>query len=493
MVVFLGTFSLWIHLVGLGLSGPTLVGNRPRRQSACTTRGLYETELNVTLNVTVKDSVHEDLSSGVNGTLDQDPGEAKAVIFPDEDSGEPADPKKKPFHEFFQIGNKTLYIPVKKLPVRKKIVGKRPIRGRAKYHNVTCNGCFKRSLHYLNLPKGVCRADGTSASEAPPLDMVMTILSRPTNRIMRDIIRGTWASATRNNTASQVRHVFLLGAVKDRHEQDLVKAESARYNDIVQQSFIDHYENLTYKMLLMHDWATTYCDNARFIFKVDEDVFVNVSRVLNITKQESADGTHLLGRCNTRSGPIRSNRSKWAMPMKQYNQTTYPPFCLGPRYLVPMQVSRAVLAVSADTPKVRLEDVYLGMLLAKTPFTVKDTKEIDAGGPGGISPRTLCAAVDQVTTKHGVRDVYLSSIWLKCYKPGQLKYMRGREREAASARLRARPPRKPPANKPSDGKPPQARAPNGKPPLAKPKIRPEHLAKILQQNNKAPQGKDTPR
>ena len=416
MVNFLGTCLLWIYFARQGPPNPTVVDNRPRHKSKFIIRGFYETGL-----------VYEDLSSGVNCTVDQNSDEAKAVIFADGDSAEPTEPKKKNFHEFFLPGNKIHYIPAKNLPMCKTIIGETSTQPMAKYYNVTCNGCFKRSLHYLNLPKGVCRADGTSASEAPPLDMVMTILSRPTNRLMRDIIRGTWASATRNNTASQVRHVFLLGAVKDRHEQDLVKAESARYNDIVQQSFIDHYENLTYKMLLMHDWATTYCDNARFIFKVDEDVFVNVSRVLNITKQESADGTHLLGRCFTTYPPNRNYSSKWAMPMEQYNQTTYPPFCRGPRYLIPMRVSHAVLAVSKHTPKVRLEDVYLGMLLAKTPFTVKDTEQIYAGDLDDISPQTTCAAVDLITTKHSVSDSDLSSIWLKCYRSGQPKYMRGRE------------------------------------------------------------------
>ena len=71
------------------------------------------------------------------------------------------------------------------------------------------------------------------------------------------VIRRTWASSP------LVRVVFLVGVVGDEPSaaqqrpypmdtQALLNSEHAKYADLVQGNFVDHYHNLTYKNLVRH-------------------------------------------------------------------------------------------------------------------------------------------------------------------------------------------------------------------------------------------------
>lgn len=53
------------------------------------------------------------------------------------------------------------------------------------------------------------------------------------------------------------------------------------FGDIIIADMKDSYKNLTLKVLYMVEWASTYCSNARFFMKTDDDVFLNVPLVLD--------------------------------------------------------------------------------------------------------------------------------------------------------------------------------------------------------------------
>ena len=283
-----------------------------------------------------------------------------------------------------------------------------------KFRSLTsCDKCFVSNYEYLNLPKNVCMFN--SSDGRPLLDMVITVLSIPNNFSMRNVLRDTWVSTTRGNTSPSVRHVFLLGAPLDKQTQPLIDAEAKTHNDIVQMSFVDSYQNLTLKTMMMLEWATTVCYNARYIYKVDEDVFSNIMALINITKQY-AENTSILGERRSQKHPNRSpvgRNGKWFVNFTEYPRSDYPPFPAGPRYLVPMTIASTLLNVSLNTPILRLEDVYMGLLLEKTPYTVTNVQSMI--GKGTLP--THCTAVMGLTTLHidsGLQA--LSEIWHRCFK-----------------------------------------------------------------------------
>ena len=66
--------------------------------------------------------------------------------------------------------------------------------------------------------------------------------------------------------------------------------EHLLYGDIIQQEFLDTYDNLTLKTIMAFKWVIEFCPNARYIMKTDTDVFVNtgnlVKYLLNLNHSE---------------------------------------------------------------------------------------------------------------------------------------------------------------------------------------------------------------
>ena len=61
--------------------------------------------------------------------------------------------------------------------------------------------------------------------------------------------------------------------------QKSVTTEAEDNNDIVLEDFHDTYLNLTLKTTFLLKWVTSRCSNAKFVFKVDDDVFVNPEKL----------------------------------------------------------------------------------------------------------------------------------------------------------------------------------------------------------------------
>lgn len=64
-------------------------------------------------------------------------------------------------------------------------------------------------------------------------------------------------------TASQyefaVKIVFLVGQPTNNDTQTLINAESDLNGDLIQESFLDSYNNLTLKTIMMLKWVNTNC------------------------------------------------------------------------------------------------------------------------------------------------------------------------------------------------------------------------------------------
>lgn len=58
----------------------------------------------------------------------------------------------------------------------------------------------------------------------------------------------------------QIRIVFLLGQTENNETQEQIVNESRTYNDLIQESFFDSYNNLTLKSVMMLKWITNNCD-----------------------------------------------------------------------------------------------------------------------------------------------------------------------------------------------------------------------------------------
>lgn len=102
--------------------------------------------------------------------------------------------------------------------------------------------------------------------------------------------------------------VFLVGQTEKNETQERITNECQTYNDLIQESFTDSYNNLTLKSVMMLKWVVNNCEKngncgnftlfemkikikikvsffpvftVHFVMKCDDDSFVNVPNLIH--------------------------------------------------------------------------------------------------------------------------------------------------------------------------------------------------------------------
>lgn len=201
--------------------------------------------------------------------------------------------------------------------------------------------------------------------------LVLLIEVEPKKTAARNAIRKTWANESVAGGLGLIR-LFIIGVNQDTQRNDsilqqTIEEESHRYHDIIQQDYRDTYNNLTLKTLMGMYWITKYCPEAKYVMKTDSDMFVNTEYLIEkLLKprgqptQKYFTGLHMLD-----FSPNRNKESKWYMPREVYPGSRYPTFCSGTGYVFSGDLAQRIYVASLIIPRLHLEDVYVGMCLAK--------------------------------------------------------------------------------------------------------------------------------
>jgi len=211
------------------------------------------------------------------------------------------------------------------------------------------------------LTPDVCRASNNS-KEAHPFLLVIVCSSVP-NFEARYSIRESWAKET--EALKKVKVVFLVGTeVNDTHQEQIL-SESEQYGDIIQESFIDTYANLTVKSLFLLKWFNTHCDKTQYVMKADDDMYINLDR-LYATVQANKRPNLLMGSLICNAIPIKDPYNKWYVPQYMFAGKRYPNYLSGTSYLMATTTVAKLYNASLDTPMFHLEDIFVtGMLSAR--------------------------------------------------------------------------------------------------------------------------------
>ncbi|KAL1279791.1 hypothetical protein QQF64_014391 [Cirrhinus molitorella] len=200
--------------------------------------------------------------------------------------------------------------------------------------------------------------------------LVFLIEVEPRKTDARDAIRKTWANESMAGGLGFVR-LFFLGVNGDTQRngnklQHTIEEESHRYHDIIQQNYRDTYNNLTLKTLMGMYWITKYCPEAKYVMKTDSDMFVNTEYLIEkLLKPKGQPTRYFTGHLMPHLFPDRNKNSKWYMPPEVYPGRRYPTFCSGTGYVFSGDVAQRIYVVSLTIPRLHLEDVYVGLCLAK--------------------------------------------------------------------------------------------------------------------------------
>uniref|UniRef100_UPI0037E6FFE2 beta-1,3-galactosyltransferase 1-like n=1 Tax=Semicossyphus pulcher TaxID=241346 RepID=UPI0037E6FFE2 len=206
-----------------------------------------------------------------------------------------------------------------------------------------------------------------------PFLVLMTPVA-PQNREARDVIRNTWGTET-TVLGQMVSHYFLLGLskVEDRAEpiKEQVLQESQRHHDILLSNFLDTYNNLTIKTMLMFEWLISHCPNTSYAMKVDSDMFLNVHNLVDMLLKAPRH-LYMTGVVERGAAVLRDHNSKWYMPVSVFPESRYPPYALGMGYVFSLDLPQRILGASAHIKAVYIEDVYVGLCMRHIGISLTD-------------------------------------------------------------------------------------------------------------------------
>lgn len=159
-------------------------------------------------------------------------------------------------------------------------------------------------------------------------------------------------------------YYFLIGRTNNLNQQRDISKEAARFDDIIQESFIDTYNNLTLKSISMLKLVNNYClGNVKFVMKTDDDMYVNVDGLIRrfLTREPK---NVLVGSLICKAKPIRS-ANKWYTPAYMYNGKIYPNYLSGTGYVMSIDLIPKLYKQAFVIPIFHLEDIYITGILPK--------------------------------------------------------------------------------------------------------------------------------
>ncbi|XP_060516060.1 beta-1,3-galactosyltransferase 5-like [Cylas formicarius] len=193
------------------------------------------------------------------------------------------------------------------------------------------------------------------------LKLLITITSAPTHDSARDAIRQTWGSFARRK---DVAIAFMLGSIQNETINKKLAEEQQLYGDIIRGKFVDTYDNLTLKTISILEWVDDYCSKAAFVLKTDDDMFINVQRLLAFVTKHKSEQKIIYGRLAKKWKPIRNKKSKYYISPQQYKPPVFPDFTTGPAYLLPGNLAKPLYLSALNHTYLKLEDVFLTGIVA---------------------------------------------------------------------------------------------------------------------------------
>jgi hypothetical protein len=212
---------------------------------------------------------------------------------------------------------------------------------------------------FLITPKDLCDKD---------THMLVLIHSLHSYSDRRAAIRETWGSVAkggqwpRKPIVSSIKLAFVLGRHKKQELEDLAKEESEDHNDIIQGSFMESYNNMTFKSLLGLKYFIQHCPHAKYLLKSDDDMVVNIPYLLNVLHRTPMHWS-VMGPLNQGSKVYRSG--KWKLTKEQYPFKYFPPYEAGSAYVIDNSLIAELYATAEFVPHIFIDDVYITGILGK--------------------------------------------------------------------------------------------------------------------------------
>ena len=195
------------------------------------------------------------------------------------------------------------------------------------------------------------------------LKVVVLITTAPDHERHRTAVRQTWGHFSMRK---DVTMAFVVGRTNKPEVQNIIDKENTFFGDVIQANFIDHYSNLTLKTVSMFEWAKTYCSEAPFILKTDDDMYINMPLLFSFIDSKKNEKRVMYGRLAKGWKPVRNKKSKYYIDTATFSNPRYPDFVTGPAYLFTNDIVDEIYNKILNTTFFTLEDVLLTGVVAES-------------------------------------------------------------------------------------------------------------------------------
>ena len=206
------------------------------------------------------------------------------------------------------------------------------------------------------------------------IDLLIIIISKSESYKTRDAIRRTWGSGKNlgNYSSIHIKVLFLIDF--DENLAHNIRLENRLFHDIIQVELPQHYALVTYRVLSLFEWSFRYCRTAKFLFKTDDDVFINLILLLKFLSPLIEIKFNRSFRLSDMSiygyrhyNPIVLRQAvdlisaRYVVTVDEFPCTNYPDYLAGFGYLVPKEARDALVYAAYQDPDwpFRISDVYL--------------------------------------------------------------------------------------------------------------------------------------
>ncbi|KAM3825414.1 beta-1,3-galactosyltransferase 9 [Vipera latastei] len=191
--------------------------------------------------------------------------------------------------------------------------------------------------------------------------LLVLIFSNPENLSRRNAIRKTWANVT-DIQGYPTLVLFVLGEPSSTSAQMEVIKESNQEQDLIQGIFLDTPENQTLKIKRAVEWTVTYCPEARFILKVDQDMFANLQTLVEylLNLRTRPDDVYL-GRVVHQNLPSKEFQNGTFLSAKKYPERYYPDHCSATAFVISQDVARKIYVTSGEVPLSLPPGIFVGV------------------------------------------------------------------------------------------------------------------------------------
>lgn len=211
-----------------------------------------------------------------------------------------------------------------------------------------------RNFSYLKVNDDVCRNTVSNYADRD-IFLMIVVPSHPDHQKMRHVLRSVYNRRVLNRT---VKAVFFFGK-PDWASQRTLDDEDSIHHDIVQGNFPDSYKSIAHNHLQGLKWAIGYCPNVEYIAKADDDVFVNLHKLILALNGKPVDD-HLLF-CNFiyKAHVFRNPSDKYYVSRDQFPGLQYPTYCNGWLILYGRYTASQIVEQSTTSTFLWMSDVFI--------------------------------------------------------------------------------------------------------------------------------------